>query len=145
MTAYLNDVYADMDALAEKEFIIPEPYQPYVYKDAKWYHCENTEPVSMGSFKVFTKECCSWQNEGEEPLVIKAYGKRIVLPICTPYSDDLKMTVKVDGVEKSLPEYVIRGGIFTNFIILDDADAAEHIVEIVPNGDTVWCGGLLVS
>ena len=110
-----------------------------------WYHCENTTPVSMGSFKVFTKECCSWQNEGEEPLVIKVTGKRIILPICTPYSDDLKMTVKVDGVEKALPEYIIRGGIFTNFVILDDAESGEHIVEIIPNGDTVWCGGLLVS
>ena len=77
--------------------------------------------------------------------MIKVSGKRIILPICTPYSDNLKMTVKVDGVEKSLPEYIIRGGIFTNFIILDDAEAGEHIVEIIPNGDTVWCGGLLVS
>ena len=145
VTTYLNDVYEALDTITTDLPAIPEPYQPYVYENAKWYHCENTEPVSMGSFKVFTKECCSWQNEGEEPLVIKATGKRIVLPICTPYSDDLKMTVKVDGVEKSLPEYVIRGGIFTNFIILDDAEAGEHIVEIIPNGDTVWCGGLLVS
>ena len=145
VTAYLNDVYEALDSMTDEIQPIPEPIRPYAYKNAKWYHCENTIPVSMGSFKVFTKECCSWQNEGEEPLVINVTGKRIILPICTPYSDDLKMTVKVDGVEKALPAYIIRGGIFTNFVILDDAEASEHTVEIIPNGDTVWCGGLLVS
>ena len=145
LTSYLNDIYESLDTLEDEIQPIPAPYRPYAYENAKWYHCGNTEPVSMGSFKVFQKECCSWQNEGEEPLVIQVSGKRIILPICTPYSDDLKMTVKVDGVEKTLPEYIIRGGIFTNFVILDDAEAGEHIVEIIPNGDTVWCGGLLVS
>lgn len=145
VNSYLTEVYKALDEISTDLPEIPAPYRPYTFKDAKWYHCGNTEPVSMGSFKVFQKECCSWQNEGEEPLVIKVSGKRIILPICTPYSDNLKMTVKVDGVEKSLPEYIIRGGIFTNFIILDDAEAGEHIVEIIPNGDTVWCGGLLVS
>ena len=146
VTAYLSDVLAAVDTLKEKEFPIPEePFRPYVYKDAKWLHCENTTPDAMGSFKVFTNECCSWQNDGEDPLVLKVKAKRIILPICTPYSDDLKVTVRVDGVEKALPPYIIRGGIFTNFVIVDDAEVAEHTVEILPNGDTVWCGGLFIS
>lgn len=145
ITSYLNDVYAAMDTLKNEEFPIPEPFRPYVYKDAKWLHCENTTPDAMGSFKVFTNECCSWQNEGEEPLVFKVNAKRVILPICTPYSDDLKVTVRIDGVEKALPPYIIRGGIFTNFVIVDDAEVAEHTVEIIPNGDTVWCGGLFIS
>ena len=40
-----------------------------------------------------------------------------------------------------------RKDIFGNQLILDGDDevVGEHIVEIIPNGDTVWCGGLLVS
>ena len=145
VTAYLNEVYSALGESTDEIKPIPEPIRPYVYENAKWYHCENTIPDSMGSFKVFNQDCTSWKNEGEEPLVLRVTGKRIILPIRTPYSDDLKMTVRVDGVEKALPGYVIRGGIFTNFVILDDAQSGEHTVEIIPNGDTVWCGGLLVS
>ena len=145
VNGYLTEVYKALDTISTEMPEIADPIRPYVYKNAKWYHCENTEPVAMGSFNVFNEDCCSWKNEGDEPLVIKAVGKRIILPIRTPYSDDLKMTVRVDGVEKALPEYIIRGGIFTNFVILDEETAGEHTVEILPNGDTVWCGGLLVS
>jgi hypothetical protein len=53
--------------------------------------------------------------------------------------DHIKRTVTAFDLYKFMWEHP------DGIIILDDAEAGEHVVEIIPNGDTVWCGGLLVS
>ncbi len=145
LLAYLNEVYEAAATYPAPDTSLPVPMRPDVYEKAAWHHCENTSPVSLGSFSVFTEECCCWKNEGEDPLVLQVNAKRVILLICTPYSDDLKMTAQIDGVERPLPDYILRGGIYTSFLLLDEADAAAHTIKVIPNGDTVWCGGLLVS
>ena len=123
---------------------------PYYYQNTKWYNYRNTTPVSMGSFVRYNYDGASWQANGNstDPLILRCYGSRIIMPIAQRESDTVKASVIIDGgdpIPLDAEHLLISSGRYAYYFLYDSNAPAWHTVELILLEGTVSCGGLFVS
>jgi len=151
INCYLEAVYQNIDKLSsECKPVREDTPVPYYYQNTKWYNYRNTTPVSMGSFVRYYNNGSSWQanGNGTDPLILRCYGSRIIMPIQQSESDTVKATVTIDGgdpIRLDAEHLLISSGRYAYYFLYDSESPAWHTVELTLLDGTVSCGGLFVS
>ncbi len=151
INCYLEAVYQNIDKLSSEVKPVREDTPvPYYYQNTKWYNYRNTTPVSMGSFVRYLTNGSSWQanGNGTDPLILRCYGSRIIMPIQQSESDTVKATVTIDGGDPiwlDAEHLLISSGRYAYYFLYDGAAPAWHTVELTLLDGTVSPGGLFVS
>lgn len=151
INCYLEAVYQNIDKLSSEVKPVREDTPvPYYYQNTKWYNYRNTTPVSMGSFVRYLTNGSSWQAKGNgtDPLILRCYGSRIIMPIQQSESDTVKATVTIDGGDPiwlDSEHLLISSGRYAYYFLYDGAAPAWHTVELTLLDGTVSPGGLFVS
>ncbi len=151
INCYLEAVYQNIDKLSSEVKPVREDTPvPYYYQNTKWYNYRNTVPVSMGSFVRYLNNGSSWQanGNGTDPLILRCYGSRIIMPIQQSESDTVKASVIIDGgnpIPLDAEHLLISSGRYAYYFLYDGAAPAWHTVELILLEGTVSCGGLFVA
>lgn len=160
VNCYLQGVYDSLDRLSLEDFKIPSAPRPYTYENPQWLTSENTVPVSLGSFKKHTgyfdrpggssSNYVSWQasGTGSDPLIIKFYGKRLIIPIeCGQAATIVACAAIDDGAPVMLDKetLLIAGGQLAYYQVFDSKKPAWHTVEITLLSGGMDIAGLFVS
>ncbi|MBQ9557061.1 MAG: hypothetical protein IJU94_00460 [Clostridia bacterium] len=151
INCYLEAVYQNLDNLSSEVKPVREDTPvPYYYQNTKWYNYRNTTPVKMGSFSRYISNGASWQANGNstDPLILRCYGSRIIMPIDQSESDTVKATVTIDGGDPiwlDSEHLLISSGRYAYYFLYDGAAPAWHTVELTLLEGKVSCGGLFVS
>ncbi|MBO4584514.1 MAG: hypothetical protein J5756_05555 [Clostridia bacterium] len=151
INCYLEAVYQNLDKLSsECKPVREDTPVPYYYQNTKWYNYRNTTPVSMGGFVRYLTNGSSWQanGNGADPLILRCYGSRIIMPIQQSESDTVKATVTIDGGDPiwlDKDHLLISSGRYAYYFLYDSETPAWHTVELTLLEGVVSCGGLFVS
>ena len=151
INCYLEAVYQNIDKLSSEVKPVREDTPvPYYYQHTKWYNYRNTTPVSMGSFVRYNYDGASWQANGNstDPLILRCYGSRIIMPIAQRESATVKASVIIDGgdpIPLDDEHLLISSGRYAYYFLYDGDAPAWHTVELILLEGTVSCGGLFVS
>lgn len=144
----LEAVYKNIDHLSsEIKPVRDDVPLPYLYENTYWYHKGNTTPLSYGSFKETTSGIASWEHvgDGSEPLVLRVYGKRIILPILQGESDFITASISVDGetpiMLNNKSNLLISAGQMAYYKLYESETPKWHTVEITRiDGKMSVCG-----
>jgi len=151
INAYFEGVYNNIDKLSSEIKPVREDLPlPYTYENTHWYHKGNYTPVGMGGFKETTSGIASWENIGDsaDPLIMRVYGKRIVLPILQGESAFINATVTVDGgtpISLSKDNLLISAVQMAYYMVYDSDTPKWHTVEITRLAGTMSVCGLYLS
>ena len=151
INCYLEAVYQNIDKLSSEVKPVREDTPvPYYYQNTKWYNYRNTTPVSMGSFVRYLTNGSSWQanGNGTDPLILRCYGSRIIMPIQQNESDTVKATVTIDGGDPiwlDSEHLLISSGRYAYYFLYDGDAPAWHTVEVTLLDGKLSSGGLFVS
>lgn len=160
VNCYLKAVYDSLDKLSLEDFEIPAPPRPYTYEDAKWYTSWNTTPISLGSFKTHTGNFdrpngsdinyVSWQASGNasDPLVIKFFGKRVIIPIICAEAANIEASVIIDdGAPVMLDKQtlLIASGAYGYYQVFDSKKPEWHTIQISLLSGDMDIAGLFIA
>ena len=151
INTYFQTVYDNLNKLSSEVPPIPDdvPF-PYSYEHAVWHNKNNTTPISMGGFKVSTNYDHSWVNAGDstDPLVLRFYGKRLIIHVNQAHTDKANAYVSIDGgdqIKLSKENLLISSGAYGYYMLMDEAEPAWHTVEITRVSNDLEVSGLFAS
>lgn len=152
INSLLQGIYDSLDKLSsEIKPVRADVPLPYSYEHTEWLRPANTTPLSLGSFKpMYADSKYGWGAKGSDsdPLIIRFYGKRLVLPTISGESDTIVASVSVDGKTPVILDndtLLISAGVFAYYMVYDAASPAWHTVEITLLNGTLTTPGLFVS
>ncbi len=151
INTYFDGVYAKLSQLSSEIKPIPEEVPlPYSYENAVWYNKNNTTPISLGSFEISPRYDHSWIHSGDssDPLVLRFYGKRLIIHVNQAHTDKMHSSVSIDGGEQimlSKDNLLISSGAYGYYMVMDYDVPGWHTVEITRIANDIEVSGLFAS
>ena len=151
INTYFETVYQNLSKLSAEVSPVPEDVPlPYSYKNAVWYNKNNTTPISMGSFEVSPNYDHSWRAVGDssDPLVLRYYGKRLILHVNQMHTDKANAYISIDGkpqVQLSKDNLLISSGAYGYYMLMDELEPGWHTIEITRVSNDLEVSGLFAS